>query len=165
MIVTISISINILCFCAGDAAILSNRRIFAEPEDHLSDDDEELVLDYFNFDDTPSSSTEQLGARRRFHRSAATLPTVPSWADDDADEAERCRADGRRRVSATAPVKKATDRRRQIGQLQQQQNQHQVPKLTTVPPFAVPFSRQRIITARRDDVMYTNHNAWHVDQL
>lgn len=147
----------------ANAATVGNRRLSFKPEDHLPDDDEddELVLDYFDFDDTPSSSTSKLGPRRRFHRSAATLPTVPSWGDNDTNKTDSDRADSRRRISASAPAKKATDRRRQMGQLPQQQAQ----KPTAVPSYAEPFSRQRIITARRDDVMYTNHNAWRVDEL
>ena len=48
-------------------------------------DDEDLVLDYFHFDDSPT--------RLQFHRSVATLPTVPIKNDSDLNESSNDETD------------------------------------------------------------------------
>lgn len=92
-------------------------------------DDDELVLDYFNYDTKPSST-------RRFHRSAATLPVAPS--------------------DSTVAVDKQEDRRTQMSKKSEQRR---------LPPgYVEPFIGPKMITARRDDVLYTK-SAWLLDEL
>jgi len=158
-----------VCKCVGHYPVLP-RAVTAEslfdrqrqdkPEKYSFDgdddfDDEELVLDYFDFKET-SPSSDKLQQRRQFHRSAATLPTVPSWSDDGAEATPI-----RNNVSVSASMKKSTERRRQVNQSQQLQQR------PSVPLYVDPFSgrRHRIITARRDDVLYTTHNAWNVEEI
>lgn len=144
-----------------------DRRRHDTPEGHSlgdDDDDEELVFDYFNFNDASPAFDKPL-RRRQFHRSAATLPTVPSWSDD----VEETAASSRSRTAVAASAKKTMERRGLVNQSQQQklqqQQQQQLQRRQAVPSYVDPFSRQRMITARRDDVLYTTHSAWQLDEI
>jgi hypothetical protein len=137
------------------------------------DDDEELVFDYFNYQEKPvptrlahpiaaaaaaaePSCSPVTDAPRRFHRSAATLPVAPAIPSDVKD----------RRISLMHKSKKSEQRQRLRGLQQQQQQNGASPSLQLPgpPSYVEPFVAGRMITARRDDVLYT-HSAWHLDEL
>lgn len=101
---------------------------------HL-DDDDGFVMDYFNYQDTPSTKSSAASSPNavRFHRSAATLPVAP------APEVPKDRR--------TERSKKSEERRR------------------FPPSYLEPFVGSRMIKARRDrDGMYTR-SAYHLDEL